>query len=467
MMPNTTAIGDGQGKNRGLLLLLATLILFPSLAACSLLPGSEPEPVSLTFVFVSYPGLPDRSAAYEQLAASFHEANPQIDVHVKSVNLEQLPRGLADADFLTDPEWGVDVIMADAALVPPLVERGLLRVLDPALEGDLVLEAADFYAPALDLLRWQGGLYGLPAELDPLVMFYNQDRFDVAGVPYPSGDWRWEGFLTRARALTPSPLSSPSLSPGWAFGSWGAQVTPFVYQNGGRMVDDPQTPGRVTLHEAPTIQAIRWYVDLALLEGVMSTPIELAEYAVSRGREMTILTAGDAANTAASQARADLEQAVNSGTVAMWMGWLSGQGSHWRRWDYDWGVAPLPIGRQAATIARIQGYFITAQSQHFHQALQWVDYMTRQPPLYGGLPARRSVAGEEAFRGQLRPEIQAALDACLGVLESGTVLPESLDGLATQGLQGFLFAILAGELTVEQALEKAQEQLEQTLDDRR
>ncbi len=439
-------------RNNNIRSLLAALVLSPLLTACSSKPGPASEPVTLTFVVASFPWLSDRSADYERLAQAFHEVHPHITVQVKAVDLNELPQGLAEADFLTDPEWGVDVLMTSADLLPGLAERGLFRDLGPALEGDPALEAGDFYSTALDLLCWQRHLYGLPAELDPWVMFYNQDAFDAASAPYPSGNWRWDDFLRTARAL-----KKPAFFP---FGSWGAQVTPFVYQNGGRVVDDPLTPEKVTLTDPATLEAVRWYVDLALLEGVMPAPTELAGYATGQGRRQTVVMSGDAADKAASQARADLEQAVTAGDVGTWMGKLSEAGGRWERWDFRWGVAPLPAGRQAVTLANVQGYFILAHSAHFDQALGWVDYLTRQPPLYGGLPARRSVAADDAFRGQLRPEIIEGLDACLGVLESGVILPESLDWLATQWLQGPLFAVLAGELTIEEALEVAQQQAE-------
>ena len=145
-------------RNKRIPLLRVTLVLLPLLAACSSTPGPRPEPVTLTFFAVSSPWLVDQSGDYERLAEAFHEANPHITVQVKSISDEGLPQGLANADFLAAPEWGVDVVMASADLLPGLVERGLLRDLGPALEGDPALGGEDFFAPALDALRWQGHL---------------------------------------------------------------------------------------------------------------------------------------------------------------------------------------------------------------------------------------------------------------------------------------------------------------------
>jgi ABC-type glycerol-3-phosphate transport system substrate-binding protein len=414
-------------------------------------------PVTLTVVLLPVPGLPDRSADYQRLADAFHDANPEITVQLKSVGLDELPQDLTGASFLTDPEWGVDVILASADLLPALVQAGLIRDLQPALDTGQPVQAEDFLSPVLDLLRWQGSAYGLPVEVDPWVTFYNRDLFDAAGVPYPLANWRWDGFLTTARALGASGVVR------FPFGSWGAQVTPFVYQNGSAVVDDPLAPTAATLLDPATVEAVRWYTDLALAEGVMSTPADLAGYAVGAGRRQTIIRAGDEAETAAAQAQADLEQAIASGDVAMWLGRLSERGGRWERWDFAWGAAPLAPGRQAATLAGVQACFVTAHSKYPNQAWQWIETLTRQPPLHGGLPARRSVAEGDAARTQLGQEVEVVLDDLLLALESGAVLPESLDWQAARWLGGPLFAVLAGEQTVEEALAAAQQRAEAEL----
>jgi ABC-type glycerol-3-phosphate transport system substrate-binding protein len=244
-------------------------------------------------------------------------------------------------------------------------------------------------------------------------------------------------------------------------------VAPFIYQNGGKLVDDPVRPTQAKLDDPATVEAIRWYVDLALVEGVMSTPAELANYATERGRSQTIVIGGDEANKAAMQAQADLDQAVASGDVAMWMGRLSDRGGRWQRWDFRWGIAPLPAGRRAATLASVQACFITSHTEHLEQALRWVDYLTRKPPIYGGLPARRSAAMADPFRGQLESEVKGTLEILVAMLERGVILPDSLDWLASQWLQGPLFAVLEGEQTVEEALEIAQRQAEKAIGQKR
>ena len=41
----------------------------------------------------------------------------------------------------------------------------------------------------------------LPQNLSSLVVYYNRDLFDAAGVPYPEAGWTWDDFLAAAKAL--------------------------------------------------------------------------------------------------------------------------------------------------------------------------------------------------------------------------------------------------------------------------
>ena len=42
----------------------------------------------------------------------------------------------------------------------------------------------------------------IPQNLSSLVVYYNKELFDAAGVAYPSDDWTWDDFVETAKALT-------------------------------------------------------------------------------------------------------------------------------------------------------------------------------------------------------------------------------------------------------------------------
>ncbi len=56
----------------------------------------------------------------------------------------------------------------------------------------------------VDPYRWgdANDLYATPVNWDTIVIFYNKDLFDAAGIPYPHANWDWNGFAAAAAALT-------------------------------------------------------------------------------------------------------------------------------------------------------------------------------------------------------------------------------------------------------------------------
>lgn len=56
----------------------------------------------------------------------------------------------------------------------------------------------------IDPYRWGEArdLYAAPVNWDTIVMFYNKDMFDAAGLDYPTAEWTWDDFAAAAAALT-------------------------------------------------------------------------------------------------------------------------------------------------------------------------------------------------------------------------------------------------------------------------
>ncbi len=56
----------------------------------------------------------------------------------------------------------------------------------------------------IDPYRWgeADDLYAAPVNWDTIVVFYNKDMFDAAGVEYPTSAWTWDDFAAASAALT-------------------------------------------------------------------------------------------------------------------------------------------------------------------------------------------------------------------------------------------------------------------------
>jgi multiple sugar transport system substrate-binding protein len=62
-------------------------------------------------------------------------------------------------------------------------------------------EDAPFYPRALEAFQYEGAQEALPATFSTVLLFYNADLFDAAGIEYPTADWTWDDARTAAEAI--------------------------------------------------------------------------------------------------------------------------------------------------------------------------------------------------------------------------------------------------------------------------
>jgi ABC-type glycerol-3-phosphate transport system substrate-binding protein len=132
------------------------------------------------------------------------------------------------------------------------------------------------------------------------------------------------------------------------------------------------------------------------------------------------------------------------------------------REELDVGVAPLPAGSSgAAGSGTAGGYFISAHSEARQACWQWIVFLTSQPGLSEGLPARRSVAESEEYEQQVGQEWAEVYRASVAGAESASVF-DVLTGEAW--LAGGIYwlgrayeQVVNDQVSVEAALDAAQE----------
>jgi multiple sugar transport system substrate-binding protein len=64
------------------------------------------------------------------------------------------------------------------------------------------ISADDYNEGALSVMRYDGGLYGLPYDTATMFLYYNADLFEQAGVALPTNDWTIQDFEDAAVAVT-------------------------------------------------------------------------------------------------------------------------------------------------------------------------------------------------------------------------------------------------------------------------
>ena len=378
-----------------------------------------PLPVTLRFVFSDRA----KESKYQDAAKAFKLKYPRITVEVRRVNNVPLQLSMGS----------VDVSEAEQFDFSTLVQRNAVRDLTPILESAVDFPANDFYPRLLDLFRQGGKLWGIPANVDPWVVFYNKDLFTKMNVPYPQPGWTWEDFLLAARGVS-IPMENPPQY-GFVPDPYGLGVWSFVYQHGGRVVDNLVQPTKATLDDPRVIEAVQWYADLATKHNVM--PV--------------VTSATDPQYQA-------MMNAFLRGKVGMWMLSLSERGgiAGSRPWAFSWGVVPLPQDKERITFLMASGYFISAGTTYPRESWLWIEYLTKEAVLDWDVPPRRSVAKSEAYRKRVGEEIFAVAQEAA---EYGMTLPAAawLTQIPGESIN-FVADVMAGKKTAAEALQDVQRQ---------
>jgi len=210
---------------------------------------------------------------FESLAADFHDQNPAVQVEILTV--EDILAGNY-TDVLPHLLMSADVVyyLVDLEAVP----KGWVRDLSPFIEQDPNFEPEDFFPGMLEAFEAQGGLWALPASAKLSLLFFDKQKFDEVGVPYPAFDWTDEDFLTAAKQLTKC-RDGEVVQYGFVDAFSGVRYA-FVLPLVGNWLD------RNPPLDAPAVaEAVHWYTDLALRHEVMPDA-SLNQEAIDRANDL-------------------------------------------------------------------------------------------------------------------------------------------------------------------------------------
>jgi multiple sugar transport system substrate-binding protein len=401
----------------------------------------EEEPVGeevTTITFSPGMGAVSNMQAYRDAAREFHETHPDIKVEVEMPEFMGGPIGMQSMAENADCfQWSPDIQDPE--------DRAAVLSLEPFLDADPSFNTDDFYPSLLEQFTWQGQRWGLPAELQPYVIEYNKDLFDAAGVDYPALDWTTDDFTELAVALTQGEGEAKQ----YGFVPQAFELSDMlllIERRGARLIDESADPPVFTFNDPATVEALRWYAGLSTEHE--AKPVFMAD----------LTDVADATGFFLKQ-----EGLISEGRGAMWarLGLMVIVGLGGGRDELNTGVAPLPFGADGASGGgSAYGYFISAQTESRQACWQWITFLTEQPDLAQGLPARRSVAESDAYRQRVGAEQAAVYQACV----AGAGRASGFDLFAgEEWLSGGILwlgraydQVVNGEASVEEALNAAQ-----------
>jgi multiple sugar transport system substrate-binding protein len=413
------------------------LIVLPIVSACG---GDSDGGSSGSIRFLVF-GDPPEINAYRTLIKSFRQAEPDIDVQlIEASDREDLIARLSTSLAGGSPP---DLFLMNYRFYGQFAARGVLEPLEPYADGSEEFELEDFYPQAVDAFRWEGEVLCLPQNISSLVVYYNRDLFERFKVPLPKNGMPWSEFVFLASQMTrdksgqpvvgadpdlPRANTAPAEIYGLGVEASIIRVAPFVWSNGGEVVDDEETPTRFTLDTPEARQAIDAFFQLRTLQGVVPTDQEVEAE--------------------------DDESRFTNGRLAMLLGSRRSVPTFREAAKFDWDIVSLPVFREPAGILHSDAYCLTKASGSKDAAWRFVEYALgpEGAPVVARtgrtVPSLRSVAESDAFLDpsakpansrvflegieHIRrvptistwPEIE---DASGGILENGMYLGQPLD----------------------------------------
>jgi multiple sugar transport system substrate-binding protein len=149
--------------------------------------------------------------AFRRQIEAFRQERPDVEIELVSCDLPELSRTMVEGDGTRSGDW--DLFLCNTDWLPPLMERGDLRSLDPYLSTAPPVDWPDGWSPSLLGLQHgaDGHVYGLPYHDGPEMFMYRGDLFDDPGeqqrfaAEYGYGlkpPETWSEFLDVARFFT-------------------------------------------------------------------------------------------------------------------------------------------------------------------------------------------------------------------------------------------------------------------------
>ncbi len=380
-------------------------VLQPQIAA----PPQQAAIVKLSFTCEDIPGYVGYEDWYKLLAA-FQAENPDVEVEftpavIAATNGQSYEEAVADAAKRID----VFCAMPD----PSDLQAGAVANLAPYIANDPAFNPDDFYP---NLLRaWEdGSVLSIPMYFKPLLISYNPETFDKAGVPYPKPGWTWDDFLATATAL--GKVNGDKVEQ-WGYYETGAALF------SARLQSEWSADYRTPPDYATMADILGWYEKL---------------YAQARAADVPPALGWDAGQQHTDRS---LQMLMRAGKVAMW--------------DQSWEdvtrelrpAVAFPHAGNGAHVGRMTELAMSGQTSYPDQAWRLISYISQHLP-DAEVPARRSLAEQASFWQEMDANTAAAYRYALAQpIRPYVKLPDEY-----MFFQEAAIRVAKGEKTVEQAL---------------
>lgn len=228
-------------------------------------PEATAAPVTITVMsFFAY----DNPEVEQAVVSAFEAANPNIKVDLQLVTFSDI---FNKYKTLIAGKTPPDVMAMNYDNSYQFGALGALEDLSQWITKTNY-DTSIYFPATLDMFKVNGVQYSMPATFSDVVLYYNKDLFDAAGVEYPQRDWTWDDLKTAATALTKDTNGDGKIEQwGYSFPWW-----PLVLEMyGAKFWNADRTA--CTLNTPEGVKAIQSIVDGRYVDKFAPTTDALAE----------------------------------------------------------------------------------------------------------------------------------------------------------------------------------------------
>jgi len=390
-------------------------------------PVEPEEPVEITYY--TFSAAPDHLEDLDQMVQLFEAAHPDIKVKVETAPFDQY---FTKLQTLIAGGTAPDVFELNYENFVTYADKGLLLDLSPMMTADTSLNAEVYSERANSAFNYNGMQLGLPATFSTVMLYYNKDLFDKAGVEYPTADWTWTDAVAAGEKLNDPANGVWGLYSGIQFWEFYKKAA----QNNCKFFNDDKT--EVTINSPECVQALQTMVDMVKADKVVPSAADMGGQS-------------DGDMFLAGQLAMDV--------TGIWMF------SAYKDAPFQWDVTVEPGMENKATHFFANGVSVFAASKHPQEAYEWVKFFTSDPEMAKiriasgwELPALKDPALFQDYLSQTPPaNRQAVIDS----LEFAVVPPVIVRQSEMQdGINKLLEQVMLDQLTPQEALDQAKTLIE-------
>lgn len=383
--------------------------------------STEESAEEVTITYANFNASGGNEETLQKMYEAFHTANPNITVNIETIGYD---------DYFTQMQTRVA-----GGTAPDCYELNIENFAAYANKGVLAeltgIDVSGYNATALSAFQVNGSQYGVPGNFSNVVLIYNKDLFDQAGVSYPDDSWTWDEAMAACEKISALGDDIYGIYQPITFN----EFFKVAAQYGGSVLNEDRTA--FTINSPENIQAAQMMIDKIVVTNVQPTESQMGGM-------------GDW----------DL---FESGRLGMIPTGIWAFGAFTDACDFNWDICVEPGGTKKATHFFSNALVVNKDSEKKEAAAAWINWLASSDEaakmrIEAGwdLPA---ISDEAVLSGYLEitpPENRQAVFDSLNYLAVAPIIEEY--SLMADIITEKLSLSAAGELTVEEALNQAQDE---------